>query len=404
MRRLPALRKAVVRAATRFARDEGGTVLLIFALAATAVIMFVGVAMDYARSSRARASLQNAADAVVLSVAREAQDAASNEALKEMAGVQMATMLSSQYQFEVTSVATTSGTLTLTAEGSVPAGLTSVAGYETLRQRVTSEAAWGTGKLEVALVLDSTGSMGQYNRMVELKKAAKAMLDELKASEDGLVKIAIVPFDVNVRVANSYKTASWFKTDWWVSLFWNGCLADRDQSKDVSDAAVTTSAATKYPGALCSSNNLKTIQPLTDDFTLLNNKVDSLTPAGNTNITIGLAWGMTLLSSQAPFTEGVAPGTKDVTKIIVLMTDGDNTANRWTSTASSIDARTSLACQSAKDSKIVLYTIRLMEGNGSLLSNCATSNEHYYDVENVADLVPAFQAIGEQLSQLRISQ
>ena len=102
--------------------------------------------------------------------------------------------------------------------------------------------------------------------MVELKKAAKAMLDELESSDDGLVKIAIVPFDVNVRVANSYKTASWFKTDWWVSLFWNGCIADRDQSKDVSDAAVTTSSATKYPGALCSSNNLKTIQPLTDDF------------------------------------------------------------------------------------------------------------------------------------------
>ena len=54
--------------------------------------------------------------------------------------------------------------------------------------------------------------------MVELKKAAKAMLDELEASEDGLVKIAIVPFDVNVRVPTSYKTASWFKTDWWVSL------------------------------------------------------------------------------------------------------------------------------------------------------------------------------------------
>ena len=405
MRRLSALSKAVfVRVATRFARDEGGQVLLIFALAATTMVMFVGVAMDYSRSSRARTSLQNAADAVVLSVAREAQDAASNEALKEMASARMATMLSSHYEWEVTSVATTNGTLTLNAEGSVPAGLTGVAGYETLRQRVTSEAAWGTGKLEVALVLDSTGSMSSYNRMVELKKAAAAMLDELKASDEGLVKIAIVPFDVNVRVANSYKTASWFKTDWWVSLFWNGCLADRDQSKDVSDAAVTTSAATKYPGALCSSNNLKTIQPLTDDFTLLYDKVNALTPAGNTNTTIGLSWGMTLLSSQAPFTEGVAPGTKDVTKIIVLMTDGDNTANRWTSSASSIDARTQLACQSAKDSKIVLYTIRLMEGNGTLLSNCATTSEYYYDVENVADLVPAFQAIGERLSQLRISE
>jgi uncharacterized protein YegL len=245
--------------------------------------------------------------------------------------------------------------------------------------------------------------MAQYDRMVELKKAAKAMLDELQSSEEGLVKIGIVPFDVNVRVATSYKTASWFKSDWWISWFWSGCIADRDQSNDVSDAPVTSSSATKYPGALCSSNNLKTIQPLTDDFAALNTKVDSLTPAGNTNITIGLAWGMTILSSQEPFTGGVAPGTADVTKSIVLMTDGDNTENRWTSTASAIDARTQLACQAAKDAGIVVYTIRLMEGNETLLSGCASSPGNYYDVDNVADLVPVFQAIGERLSQLRIS-
>jgi hypothetical protein len=218
-----------------------------------------------------------------------------------------------------------------------------------------------------------------------------------------LVKIAIVPFDVNVRVANTYKTASWFKTDWWVSWFWDGCIADRDQSNDVSDAAVTTSASTKYPGALCSSDKLTTIQPLTNDFSLLYAKINALTPAGNTNITIGLAWGMALLSSQEPFTEGVAPNTKDVTKILVLMTDGDNTENRWTSTASQIDARTTLACQSAKDSKIEVYSVRLMEGNATLLKNCASSPGNYYNVENSTDLVPAFQAIGEKISQLRLS-
>lgn len=404
MRKLPALAKAALARAThRFARDEGGQILLIFALAVTAMVMFVGVAMDYSRASRAHTKLQNSLDAVVLSIAREAQEETSEEDLKVMAAARMATMLKN-YDFEVTAVDTTSGTLTVSAEGSVAAGLTTVAGYETLKQRVTSQASWGTGKLEVAMVLDSTGSMSQYNRMVELKKAAKAMLDELESSEEGLVKIAIVPFDVNVRVDNSYKTASWFKSDWWISWFWNGCLADRDQSNDVSDAAVTSSAATKYPGALCGSNNLKTVLPLTDDFTALHNKVDSLAPAGNTNITIGMAWGMTILSSQEPFTGGVAPGTKDVTKAIVLMTDGDNTANRWTSTASQIDARTQLACQSAKNSKIVVYSIRLMEGNATLLSACATSSEHYYNVENVADLVPAFQAIGERLSQLRISE
>ena len=56
-----------------------------------------------------------------------------------------------------------------------------------------------------------------------------------------------------------------------------------------------------------------------------------MSPAGNTNITIGLAWGLTLLSTQAPFTEGEPYGTENLTKIMVLMTDGDNTENRWTS-------------------------------------------------------------------------
>lgn len=398
------IRADLASALSRLRRDEGGNIVLLFGIGLSAITLFTGVAIDYARSVRAYTSLQNAADAVVLSVAREAQDSTPTDTLKAMATARMEAMLEGSYEFTITSLTTTSGSLTLVAQGSVPAGLTTIAGYETLTQRVTSKAAWGTGKLEVALVLDSTGSMNQFNRMVELKKAAAAMLDELKASDEGLVKIGIVPFDVNVRVPTSYKTASWFKSDWWISWFWSGCLADRDQSNDVSDAAVTSSSATKYPGALCSSNNLKTIQPLTADFSLLYDKVNALTPAGNTNITIGLAWGMTLLSSQEPFTEAVAPGTKDYTKSIVLMTDGDNTENRWTSNASSIDARTKLACQAAKDAKILVYTIRLMEGNETLLSECASSPENYYDVENVADLVPAFQAIGEQLSQLRISQ
>jgi Flp pilus assembly protein TadG len=384
-------------------RDERGQIGVLFAMTATVLILLSGMALDYGRSSQARTKMQNAADAVVLGVARDITTDTTDESLKQMVSTRMATMLPGNYDFEVTSATTAGGILSVSAEGSIAAGLTSVAGYKELKQRITSQATWGTGKLEVALVLDSTGSMGQHNRMVELKKAATAMLDELKSSEEGLVKIAIVPFDVNVRVATSNKTASWFKTDWWVSFFWSGCIADRDQSNDVSDAAVTSSSATKYPGALCGSNKLATIQPLTDDFSLLYAKVNALDPAGNTNITIGMAWGMTLLSSQAPFTEGVAPDTKDVTKIIVLMTDGDNTSNRWTNSASSIDARTTLACESAKDAKIQVYTVRLMEGNQNLLEECASSTDNYYNVENAADLVPVFQAIGQRLSQLRIS-
>jgi Flp pilus assembly protein TadG len=404
MRDRIALAKALLRGTVaRYAHDEGGNIILLFGIVGTALILFSGAALDYERSSQARTALQNAADAVVLGVARDAKDGASTDALKTLAASRMATMLPGNYAFSVKSVSTAGGGLTLTAEGAVPAGLTSVIGYSTLKQTVTSAAIWGTGKLEVALVLDSTGSMANFSRMVELKKAAAALLTALQSSEPGLVKVAIVPFDVNVRVPTSNKTASWFKSDWWVSWFWNGCIADRDQSNDVGDADVSGSS-TKYPGALCSSNQLTTIQPLTDDFVQLNSKVNALTPAGNTNITIGLAWGMAVLSSKEPFAEGVAPGTPDVTKIIVLMTDGDNTENRWTSNASDINARTQLACQSAKtDGKILIYTVRLMEGNATLLENCASSPDNYYDVENAADLVPAFRAIGERISQLRLS-
>ena len=46
-----------------------------------------------------------------------------------------------------------------------------------------------------------------------MKKAANALLDELAGSEAGLVKVGIVPFDVNVRVPTTYKTASWFTAE-----------------------------------------------------------------------------------------------------------------------------------------------------------------------------------------------
>jgi hypothetical protein len=129
-----------------------------------------------------------------------------------------------------------------------------------------------------------------------------------------------------------------------------------------------------------------------------------MSPAGYTNITIGLAWGLSLLSNQEPFTEGEPYGTENLTKYIVLITDGDNTSNRWTNNTSSIDARTQIACQSVKDAGVTLYTIRLQEGNETLLSQCASSTDTYFDVDDVNDLVPTFQAIGEQISQLRVAK
>ncbi len=88
------------------------------------------------------------------------------------------------------------------------------------------------------------------------------------------------------------------------------------------------------------------MMPLSHDWTALNAKIDAMTPTGNTNVTIGLAWGFQLLSPVAPF-NAPAPAP-DLDKVIIILTDGENTQNRWTSSSSSIDARTKKVCDNIK--------------------------------------------------------
>lgn len=383
-------------------RDSRGSVVVTFALVSVPLILFAGFMVDYTRMTQASVSLQNAADATVLALARDTES--TTEELKAAAAQQMAAMLPDWYEFTVSSVQRDGNMLTLTATGTIPAGISEIVGYQDFGQSVTTSATWGTGSLEVVMALDNTGSMASFGRMEALKDAADALLGELAKSEQGLVKVGIVPFEERVRVPTSFQTASWLKDEWWVNMgFWSGCITDRDKDYDVGDEPATTDTSTQFRPSFCSTG-LTTIEPLTDNFDTLYSKVDDMNPDGYTNITIGLVWGLGLLSPHAPYTEAEPFGTEDLSKIIVLMTDGDNTRNRWDNSAAEIDPRTALACQTVKDAGVELYTIRLQEGNETLLEACASSSDTYYDVENVSDLAPTFKAIGEELTSLYLSE
>src|SRR4029078_6335948 len=101
------------------------------------------------------------------------------------------------------------------------------------------------------------------------------------------------------------------------------------------------------------------------------NKVDAMAPNGNTNVTIGLVWAWHSLTTQAPLSEASAHAS-DRDKVIILLTDGDNTEswNNSTNSAitnvSTIDTRTALACTNIKAAGIKLYTIRVIDGNAAL--------------------------------------
>ncbi|SCB59509.1 Putative Flp pilus-assembly TadE/G-like [Rhizobium aethiopicum] len=85
-------------------------------------------------------------------------------------------------------------------------------------------------------------------------------------------------------------------------------------------------------------------------------------------------------------------------KYIVFMTDGDN--NNDSSGGRSYDTLTKATCDTAKSKGIEIYTIAFMAppGGQALLQYCASDAAHYFQAEQMADLLAAFKAIGAKAS------
>ena len=62
-------------------------------------------------------------------------------------------------------------------------------------------------------------------------------------------------------------------------------------------------------------------------------------------------------------------------------------------------------CDAMKDNGVQVYTIGFEAPSGaeSTLRNCASSEEHYFDADNGAELKAAFVSIAKQLTNLRLT-
>lgn len=208
----------------------------------------------------------------------------------------------------------------------------------------------------------------------------------------------------NRRCNQTYYQHTWIKN---ARSTWDGCVRDRTKDNDVSDTTPTSTNTNfqPYQNYYCPP----ALIPLTNDWTALNSKVDSFVSNGATNITIGLIWGLHSLTASQPLTQ-TDTTEPNLTRAIILMTDGDNTLSRWAGNGSNAalctdcDARTTMACNAVKSAKIRLYTVRMIDGNASLLRNCATNETMYFDVQNASQLNAVFNAIGGELASLHLSQ
>lgn len=449
---------AKARPFLRFAKSERGNVLPLFALAIIPVFGLVGVAVDYSRAGAMRSDIQAALDATALMMSKETTGLTQAQ-LQSKAAAYFTAIFNRPGAPTIvvtptlTSPQAGSYTLKVDASTSLDTTFARILGQDKIAIGSSAEVSWGIKRLELVMALDNTGSMSSNNKMTELKKAAKGLLDTLykTAKKKDDIKVAIIPFTTDVNIGATYANATWLDwSDWeakngtckkyknwpyqgapsdqstcgnysgnWTPSnhnAWSGCVWDRQQDYDVDDTA-PTSTATKFQPHETSYCPPATLMPLSDittnwvsaDLTAssptsaFGKKINSMTPNGNTNVTIGAVWGWHALTKTDPLPEASAPAP-DLDKVLILLTDGDNTQNRFSSNQNTIDTRTKKVCANIVAANIKVYTVRVIDGNASLLQSCASRPDMYYDVQNSSQLNTVFTTIAQNLANLRISK
>jgi Flp pilus assembly protein TadG len=394
---------------SQFQSNDSGNMMVMFALTLVPIIFASGMAVDYSRASSARVEMQAAVDSAALAAAHRASQLSDQELNDYANQYFMANFNDPSVKIQSFEARKEEDSVFASGTGTIPTSL--ALGIESLPVEAEARVGWNSPdrEIEVALVLDNTGSMGSFGRLEELKKAATHFVNTLEDVSENVksVKISIVPFNNRVKVGTSNSGASWLDFSGVSSSQWNGCVNERGRPYNTNDAAYRPgNRDTLHYAENCGSENLHEVVRLTDEFGTLRGVIEDMQAQGTTNITLGAMWGLSTLSETGVFGDGAPASRKGVEKYMILLTDGDNTEGRfhpYREPNPAMDPETAAACNTVKNAEIRLYTIRLMQGNETLLRNCASGNDSYYNVENAANLTKAFDDIVKKIGNIRLT-
>jgi Flp pilus assembly protein TadG len=439
----------------RFLYDRDGALAPMFGLLLVPLVGLTGAAIDFSRANEVRASMQASLDATALALSKDAASLTATQLSQKANDYFNANFNRPEAASVVVTPTYTANpsTVTVSASGAVATPFIKIMGIPSLTVHTTSTVTWGMTRLRVALVLDNTGSMAASGKMTALKTAAKSLLTQLQgaASTNGDVYVSIIPFAKDVNVDPVNYNESWIKwsdpavTDGWNNKngscskdslrkeyptesacqsaggswtidnhnTWTGCVMDRDQSYDTTNTAPSSGVpATLFPAEQYSACPVP-MMGLSYNWSLLDAKIDAMTPNGGTNQAIGLQLGFQSLTS-APFTVPAMDGNYQYLRVIILLSDGLNTQDRWpaygngqTQVNGQIDARQKILCDNVKAAGIILYTVQVNtdgDPTSSLLRDCASDSSKFFILTSAQQIISTFQQIGTQLSPLRISK
>ncbi|MEO1205951.1 MAG: pilus assembly protein TadG-related protein [Pseudomonadota bacterium] len=436
-----------------FKRDQSGLIGIKLGLAMVPVMAITGAAMDYGQAVSQKFELQKKLDAATTAVCTRGTRGAeevlrdhlnsallsmgktlSDEDNVEAVGSDQVVLLNPNFD-PVTNVIkptllTSSDTITL-----------DFLGIDKLEIDVSAGVACGSKRLELAVMMDTTGSMGSWaggqRKLDSMKYAGNDLIDIFKSNmEAGATRIALVPFAEAVNVGNlandvrgpyssgqsnspgAYKYRYKYKSNKRRTDTITSCVSERTGSERYTDAPPSQA----YVGRVYTSNGSckpnKEIMPLTNDEQALRSRINSLPASGGTAGHLGTAWAWYLISDKWAYlfdeeSKPEVPNEEELTKAVILMTDGEYNEQYcndvdddriWNCNAPNGSSKTqALAlCTAMKNSGVQVYTVGFgISSNSSqanMLKSCATDEAKYFFPYDGTELRAAFASIGAQLA------
>ncbi|WP_428672681.1 pilus assembly protein TadG-related protein [Roseibium sp.] len=451
---------------SRFSKDNRGAVLPVFGVMVIMVVLIAGIAVDVSRTVNAREKMSYALDAAALAAASELSttEMTNDEIKAALAASFKANLSDAEFLDEAMKnisfvVDSDKGIITVSSSATLSNYFIDIGGYmkeslgpETFAFGTSSQVSYSRYDVELAMVVDVTGSMS--SEMDSLRTASASVVNILipegTKPKDSKVRISLVPYSQGVNLG-SYASAV---TNGEAS--YQNCVNEREGTEKYTDAIYNYdgTASEFFHGTpdyfvrdygykeswksgydKCPGNELL---PLTSTRSTLVDAIAGLNDGGGTGGQTGIAWGWyTLSPNWAPLwptdSEPESYGDGNILKFALIMTDGDFNAeysreDKKTCTYSGCETeerwveryhmnsdftdppaeRARELCDAMKKEGVKIYAVYFETGGSSfgadLMEYCSSGDDYYYKATSSEGLNIAFSNIAKKIQAIYLSK
>jgi len=343
--------RALATLAQRFCRADDGTITSFALMMFVLMVAVGGIAVDIMRYETQRAQLQYTLDRAVLAAASVTQPLDPYDVVQsyfEVSGLQ-------NYRLDIdVDQGFNYRRVDAYAELEISSLFMHMFGVRVLSSPAQGVAEERIRNVEISMVLDISGSMGSYDRIQNMRAAARefvtTVLEANESDQGNLVSISIVPYNGMVNMGDTLESVFTLSGEHDRS----SCV--RFTSEQFARTAINPNETLEriahwdhddysqyddFDDPYCPTDDYGAILPWEHDEAVLHAHIDSLRARGWTAIDLGMNWAVGLLDPAARpalnalidadavdgdfFDRPADYDDEETIKVVVLMTDGENT-------------------------------------------------------------------------------